>query len=368
MRSASARIVPAGPAPRSPTGFPSARSLLQWLYVGRVALSIVVFVAAAFSFRAIDPGDLVILAIAAIASVIVTALSVWHTHLRRAEPGLTFLYVQAVFDLALVTTVVHVTEGPASQFPALYIPVIAVASVLMPFRASFLVTVLASLLYLADITWWQPVELSVAVWLQVAVFVAVFMATGFLASRIRVVREEHQVLQREVRRLRLEASDILRNIRSAVVTVDGSGVLVFANPAALGLLGIGEDGIGDTLADLVGDRAPSLLEAIARTQSSGLRGIRSDGEVHVDGRSFPIGVTTTSIEAGEGVPPSVTAIFTDISEQKRNSRRRSHMRSATRSPRSGPPSSRSSIRWARTPTSASWRSWCCGRAIGSPGC
>jgi two-component system sensor histidine kinase PilS (NtrC family) len=150
------------------------------------------------------------------------------------------------------------------------------------------------------------------------VFVAVFMATGFLASRIRVVREEHQVLQREVRRLRLEASDILRNIRSAVVTVDGSGVLVFANPAALGLLGIGEDGIGGTLADLVGDRAPSLLEAIARTQSSGLRGIRSDGEVHVDGRSFPIGVTTTSIEAGEGVPPSVTAIFTDISEQKRS--------------------------------------------------
>ena len=318
MRSASARIVPGGPAPGSVTSFPSARNLLRWLYVGRVTVAIVVFVAAAFSFRAIDPGDLVILAIAAIASVLVTSLSVWYTHVRRAEPGLTFLYAQAVFDLTLVTTVVHVTEGPASQFPALYIPVIAVASVLMPFRASFLVTVLASLLYLADITWWQPVELSVAVWLQVAVFVAVFMATGFLASRIRVVREEHQVLQREVRRLRLEASDILRNIRSAVLTVDGRGSLVFANPAALALLGIGEGGVGRTLAELVGDRAPSLLEAIARTQSSGMRGLRSEGEIRLDGRSFPIGVTTTSIEAGEGDPPSVTAIFTDISEQKRS--------------------------------------------------
>lgn len=318
MRSASARIVPAGPAPGSVTSFPSARNLLRWLYVGRVTVAIVVFVAAAFSFRAIDPGDLVILAIAAIASVLVTSLSVWYTHVRRAEPGLTFLYAQAVFDLTLVTTVVHVTEGPASQFPALYIPVIAVASVLMPFRASFLVTVLASLLYLADITWWQPVELSVAVWLQVAVFVAVFMATGFLASRVRVVREEHQVLQREVRRLRLEASDILRNIRSAVLTVDGRGALVFANPAALALLGIGEDGIGRTLAELVGDRAPSLLEAIARTQSSGMRGLRSEGEIRLDGRSFPIGVTTTSIEVGEDAPPSVTAIFTDISEQKRS--------------------------------------------------
>jgi two-component system sensor histidine kinase PilS (NtrC family) len=180
-----------------------------------------------------------------------------------------------------------------------------------------LVTVLASLLYLADITWWQPVQLSVVVWLQVAVFVAVFVATGLLASRIRVVREEHQVLQREVRRLRLEASDILRNIRSAVITVDGQGVLMFANPAALELLGIGDDGIGGTLADLLGDRAPSLLEAIARTQSSRLRGVRSEGEMQADGRSFPIGVTTTSIETGQDAPPSVTAIFTDISEQKR---------------------------------------------------
>ncbi|MBE0594990.1 MAG: PAS domain S-box protein, partial [Gemmatimonadales bacterium] len=317
MRSASVRKKPVGPASGPVSGFPSARSLLLWLYVGRVSVAIVVFVAAAFSYRAVDPGDLVILAIAAIASVGVTSLSVWHTHVRGTEPGLTFLYVQAVFDLTLVTTVVHVTEGAASQFPALYIPVIAVSSVLMPFRSSLLVTVLASLLYLADITWWQPVHLSVVVWLQVAVFVAVFVATGLLASRIRVVREEHQVLQREVRRLRLEASDILRNIRSAVITVDGQGVLMFANPAALELLGIGDDGIGGTLADLLGDRAPSLLEAIARTQSSRLRGVRSEGEMQADGRSFPIGVTTTSIETGQDAPPSVTAIFTDISEQKR---------------------------------------------------
>ena len=316
MRSASARIRPLGPAPGSVTAFPSARRLLQWLYLGRVTVAIVVFIAAAFSFRAVDPGDLVTLAIAALASVIVTSLSVWHTHVRHAEPGLTFLYVQTTFDLALVTTVVHVTEGPASQFPALYIPVIAVASVLMPFRASLLVTALASLLYLADMVMWQPVKLSVGVWLQVAVFVAVFVATGLLASRIRVVREEHQVLQREVHRLRLEASDILRNIRSAVVTVDGAGTLIFANPAALELLGIAADGIGRPFAELVGGRAPTLLEAIARTQSSGLRGLRSDGDVHVDGRSFPIGVTTTSIDTGDDAPPSVTAIFTDISVPK----------------------------------------------------
>jgi two-component system sensor histidine kinase PilS (NtrC family) len=317
MRSSAARARPAGAPSGFVVGFPSARQLLQWLYVGRLAVAIVVFAAAAFSFRAVDPLELLVLAVAAVASVLVTSGSVWYTHVRRAEPGLTFLYAQALFDLALVTTVVHVTEGPDSQFPALYIPIIAVASVLMPFRSSLLVTVLASLLYVADLAWWHPVQLSVAVWLQVAVFVAVFAATELIASRIRVVGEQHRVLQREVRRLRLEASDILRNIRSGVLTVDGSGVLVFANPAARELIGLGADSTGLVLSELVGARAPSIVDAIARTQSSGLTSLRSEGEVHVGSRSFPIGVTTTSIDAGEGVTPSVTAIFTDISEQKR---------------------------------------------------
>jgi two-component system sensor histidine kinase PilS (NtrC family) len=317
MRFTAARAEPASSPSGIVAGFPSARYLLQWLYVGRLAVAIVVFVAAAFSFRAIDPAELLVLAVAAVASVLVTSASAWYTHVRRAEPGLTFLYTQALFDLALVTTVVHVTEGPDSQFPALYIPVIAIASVLMPLRSSLLVTLLASLLYVADLAWWHPVQLSVVVWLQVAVFVVVFVATGLLASRVRVVGEEHRVLQREVRRLRLEASDILRNIRSAVLTVDGSGVLVFTNPAARELLGIGVDATGRALADLLGGRAPALLDVIARTQASGLSSVRSEGEVQADGRSFPIGVTTTSIDTGEGSTPSVTAIFSDISEQKR---------------------------------------------------
>jgi two-component system sensor histidine kinase PilS (NtrC family) len=313
------RQSPSSPSEGPRTAFPTARRLLQWLYVGRVTVAVVVFLAAAVSFRAIVPEYLVALAVAAVASVLVTAASAWYSHVRRAEPGRTFLYAQALFDLLLVTTVVHVTEGPASQFPALYIPVIAVASVLMPLASSLLVTALASLLYLADIVlWWQPVQLSVAVWLQVAVFVAVFIATGLLASRIRVVGAEREVLEQEVQRLRLEASDILQNLRSGVITVDGEGILVFANPAGMELLGLDEADVGRPLHAVLGARAPSIVDAVARTQATRQRSVRSEGEVRVDERTFPIGVTTTCIDSddAEGVP-SVTAIFSDISDQKR---------------------------------------------------
>lgn len=296
---------------------PSARDLLQWVYLGRITLAIVVFVAASFYFTSVPPETILILAVAALSSVMVTAPSVWHTHLRRVDPGLTFLYLQALFDLALVTTVVHVTEGPDSQFPALYVLVIAVSAVLMPLASSLLITSLASLLYLADIVWWHPVQLSLSVWLQIGVFIGVFVVTALIGSRVRLVGAERQELQEEVRRLKLEAGDILQNIKSGIVTVDGAGRILFCNEAARDLLGLPAGDLeGQVLAELVGDRSDALLGAIRTTQYSGRRMVRAEGQVTVDGTTFPIGLTTTALELEDGGPPSVTAIFSDISDQK----------------------------------------------------
>jgi two-component system sensor histidine kinase PilS (NtrC family) len=318
MRLVSGRSAAGESRPRTERGIPSVRWLLQWVYLGRVTVAIVVFVAAAFSFRAIPPEYIVALAVAALTSVLVSAPSLWYTHIRNVRPGMTFLYAQAMFDLALITTVVHVTGGPESQFPALYVLVIAVSAILMPLASSLLITSLASLCYLADIVW-QPEALTVTVWLQIAVFVAVFIGTGLIASRVRVMGAERDTLQREVRRLRLEAADILRNIRSGVLTVDGGGRVIYANPAARQLLDLpSEQLMGRALDAMVGDRAPDLLQVIASTQSGERKALRSEGEVTSGDRSFPIGMTTTRIDATtDDDRPSVTAIFTDISDQKR---------------------------------------------------
>lgn len=298
------------------------RPILQWVYLGRVIVPLVVFAAAVgAALRSVPPETLAILAIASIAALIVSTLSVWHTHIRGRTPGVTFLYAQALFDLALVTTVVHVTEGTESQFAALYVLVIGVSAVLMPAASSLLITALASLLYVADIVWWQqPEQLTVVVGLHVAVFVGVFTTTGLIAGRLRRVgAEREQELEQEVRRLRLEASDILRNIRSGILTVDGVGRIAFINPAARELLGLGDgDLTGRPVDELVGGVAPELVRAIRTTQQPDRRMVRSEGRVRLADRTFPIGVTTTALDIeGDTAPPSVTAIFTDISDQKR---------------------------------------------------
>ncbi len=298
---------------------PSAWELLRWVYLWRMTLAIVVFLAAAFYFQAVPPATLVILAIAAISAVIVSGLSGWHTHIRQKRPGLTFLYSQALFDLALVTVVVHVTEGPDSQFPALYVVVIAISAVLMPLRSSLLVTALASMLYVADSVLLQPVSLTAVVWLQIAVFVGVFVATGWIASRVQAVGAERAELQQEVRRLRLEAGDILGNIHSGVVTVDGSGDLVYANPAALRLLGLESSALDSLPAEeMLGRRSPALWQVIQQTRQLGAKTLRAEGIVRNGEREFPIGVTATSFDpVASGQAGTVAAIFTDISGQKR---------------------------------------------------
>ncbi|HEX9632705.1 MAG TPA: ATP-binding protein [Gemmatimonadales bacterium] len=305
-------------APQADPPVPGPLGILQWVYVGRVVVALAVFLAAAFSFTAVPPGVLLTLAVAALASFVASAASVFYTHIARKSPGPTFIYAQALFDLVLVTTVAHLTGGPDSDFIPLFILVIAVPAVLLPLWSALLVTVLACALLVADAVVAFPNRLDFTLGLQLAVFLAVALTTGWIASRVRIMGRERAALQEEVRRLQLEAQDILRSIGSGVLTVDAEGALLFANPAAGNLLGLDLEGlIGRPVMSQLAERSPELAQGLATSLQHGARRQRQEGRVVVGGRSLMIGMTMTRLEASDGVPPSATAIFTDISDQKR---------------------------------------------------
>lgn len=296
---------------------PSVTALMRWVYVGRVSVAITIFVAASFYFAETPPGVIVTVAVAAVLSLIVTGASIFHTHIRGVVPGPNFLYAQNLFDLGLVTTVVHVTGGVNSDFASLYILIIAVSAVTMPIASSLLVTITAAVLYVADVVLMYPGQLSIALWLQVGVFVAVAVATGYLASRVRVVGAAGSELEQEVKRLRLEAADILRQIGSGVITVAGDGSLVFANWAAERLLAfVAAEYVGRPFMEYLNGVAPEIAIAIDATRGEGGRRLRVSGWISTPNEKLPIGVTTTLHQLGEETP-SVTAIFTDISDQIR---------------------------------------------------
>jgi len=303
---------------RLPSGgaVPPIRTLLRWLYVVRVTVASGVFAAAALGWWGASLTQLLIASVAVVTALVVTGASYWYSHLRVGAVGTTYLYGQALVDIALVTAVIHIT-GPYTPFAALYILVIAVNAVMMPFANGLLIALLAGILYAADVVFGHPVALSGALLLQIGVYWLVALTTGYLSSRVRVAGKAQEALTAELRRVRLEAGDILRHIKTGILTVGGDGQLVYANPTAETLLGMRETLRDRPVLEHLDLVAPVLAEAVRRTASEGRRVLRREGEAHVDGRTFPIGVSTTAVYAAAGDPPSVTAIFKDISDEKR---------------------------------------------------
>jgi hypothetical protein len=131
-----------------PVAIPKTRALLRWVYLGRLSVAAALYVAAVMKFRVATNVDLLVVSLVVVTTLIVTLVSFWHTHVRDRPPGRAFLHLQALFDTALITVVVHVTGGPQSDFAGLYVVLVAVTAVLMPVAGTAIITVIVAAAYL----------------------------------------------------------------------------------------------------------------------------------------------------------------------------------------------------------------------------
>jgi two-component system, NtrC family, sensor histidine kinase PilS len=296
------------------------RLLLRWIYIGRLSVASAIFIAALVVWNGADPTATRIAAVAFALAATLTVISAGYSEVLRRPLGSTFMYLQAVFDLCLVTAVVHVTPPNASQqlsqFSALYILVIATASLLLPPGGALLIAALGNVMFFAD-TMFHGSGLGMSLWLQLAVFGCVALGTAYLSNQLRRHGERSEQLVVGLEQVRLRAEEILRNIPSGVVTIDGYGRLVYANPMAERLLGVQLiSQLGQPVLELLARRAGALASALDRCVQSRIRTLRGESVVHADGRDFPIGVTTTYMDDASTSGRTATAIFQDISDQK----------------------------------------------------
>lgn len=299
--------------------FPDPKKLLRWHYVARLSVASALYLAVLFKFQIASPTDVLLVSVGLLLSILVTGWSFWVTHLRRQDVGIAFHQAQALFDTVLVTLVVHVTGGSGSNFFPLYLVVIAGAALTLPAASTLLITFFASLLYFSDVVWGHQALFGSATWLQLAVFVVVSVPAAYLGQRVRTMTEEARLLERELSLARLEATDVLNQISSGILTVNRQGALLYMNPSAERILGFS---VGSWISrNIMGELArlsPEFWAAIQATIRDGILLSRAEATVYRTERAFPVGLTTTAVgdlkTDGEYV---VTAIFSDISEQKR---------------------------------------------------
>lgn len=298
------------------------RRMLRWIYIGRMTVASAIFVAAVPRWNSVDWRTTLLASLSFVVSAVVTAVSAGYSSVNRRPLGRTFLYLQFINDLLLVTVFVHVT-GPAgvggpTAFSALYIPVIAMAALLLPERSSLLVAALGIVLYFTDTALFQP-DLAEDRWfyMQLALFAVVALSTAALSERLRKGTEGTALLAAHLEQVRLRAEDILRNINSGVITIDRTGRLLYANPMAEKLLDISlASQVNREVLHRLRTEAPELVAALERSVRDRTRAVRAECLVVAGGREFPIGVTTTYMEDAAG-NMSATAIFQDISDSKR---------------------------------------------------
>ena len=195
-------------ATQSIVAFPP-KTVLRGLYVGRLGLAAALFFAVVGAGIVTDGSSSMIVSLALVTSIGFTVLSFIWTEMRQHQTSQSFLYLQVVFDMLLVTAAIHVTwSGGQSQLAPLYILVIAVSALLISPQGVPLVASLGMVLYFADAMLAHGGVADAGLLIQLVIFSIVAVTSGFIAARLRAAGTASEELAAELAEFRLRESDM----------------------------------------------------------------------------------------------------------------------------------------------------------------
>jgi len=185
--------------------------VLRVLYLGRLSLATAIFVAAIVVWRRADSTATLVATLAFVSTLLFTAASMLQSARKQVIAGDTFFYLQVLFDLFLVTAVVHITQtGAPSQLAPLYILVIAVSALLLPPAGVLLIAALGDVLYFAVTLLDNATPFDLPILVQLAIFGAVALGCGYIGARLREAHAGREEMAAELAAFRLREADIER--------------------------------------------------------------------------------------------------------------------------------------------------------------
>jgi two-component system sensor histidine kinase PilS (NtrC family) len=233
-------------------------------------------------------------------------------------------------ELLIEGLLVNHVGGNFSPFVIFFIITIVTASLIFRLLGSAVVATIAGLLYALPIFLdlsplyeglVEPTRLAgmgmssdeafYTVFLHLCLFYSCAFISGYLAENLFWA-------SKELKKIRLETDEILEQMHSGLLTVDGDGRIIYFNRAAGEILGINHKNAKN---NLIREFFPSGLRAFVEKIEGALANRRSEQRTeinirHLEKGELPLGISL-SVLAEEGRANGIVAVFQDLTEAKK---------------------------------------------------
>ena len=267
------------------------------------------------------------------ALLVVGALSALFALGVQLKRGLTLqIYIQLSVDLVLVTAISAMTGARESQFVPFFALVVIGGGLLGRLPGGLYTGVLACVAFMSlpsiahMIGVPAPANATVSAvpvpGLLVAFLAMMGVLAGLLGERVRRTREDLERTARELNRVRVDNDAVLQHLTTGVLTVDGSGVIAYLNPAAEQVLALHTAELqGRHIGEALPERMVALRDLVLETLDKRAPKARAELMMRsVAGRKLPLGISTNLL-MHEGDVTGVVAVFQDLTEVREMERR-----------------------------------------------
>lgn len=240
----------------------------------------------------------------------------------------TIVAIQFLLEVVLETIVIYNTRGIDSPFVVLFILSILSASLIYRLVGSAIMAGLSSLGYIVVLWSEEGIEFSLnnlqmlsdasfyKAFLYICTFFLVAFISGYLAQKLKVKGEELWSTALELNNIRADTGEILKHLRSGLITIDTWGRIVYFNRSAEEILGYSEDEVkGKDCREVFKERMPELAEKILQVIKFNKGDSR--GFLYINGKGkqrIPIGISTSILGDKRRGIRGVIAVFQDITE------------------------------------------------------
>ena len=314
----------------SPPAF-SYRLLIKWWMLLRVVLVSTTMTVVWFFFSKSAPSPVGFFLPPSITFITVVVSFLFYRLAKRDQPPDIHYFFQYTFDISLISLLNLITIPVDVNFVPLYVLAIAVASILSFRPGAFYAATVTSIFYLPvglrvlhlgfsfrdviqlDILYLSDRWIWLNVGLQVFLFYTIAAITSFLSLKLRSTGTELEDTRRLLRQYRLDTNEILQTINSGLLTCNTEGMVVYANAAAQGILGLKpERMLGYKAEQLFSRNCPEIPRIILLATQEQIVVQHRTVELVKNDEKVPLAVSSSLLREQSGRPRGVSLIFEDI--------------------------------------------------------